>query len=222
MYNNLILDKHSDEEVMTWDNCSVSCKNCIDEVMKCNNRGILEQLSLETKNKAEEITCILERDIRLFGLFEKLRLQAEIRAKLIRYVLTVGYKFGLSYSVSFLRNDKLARDYVLEQLRGRFGISARKLRFAVESACLELAEQDDSLFDCDDSIVSKKKDLHFKYSQLAKLGVINFDYENSSVSIKDDSYFKCIIGYYRSKYRRILIINDVSFINASCVCGGCN
>jgi hypothetical protein len=38
------------------------------------------------------------------------------------------------------------------------------------------------------------------------------------ISARSDSQFKCIIGYYRSKYRRT--ITSASFINASCVCGG--
>lgn len=220
MYNNLILDKHSDEEVMIWDNRSVSCIYCIDEVMKCNNRGILEQLSLETKNGSEEITCILEGDLRLF---EGLRLKAEIRANRIGYVLKAGYKSGLRYVVEFLKDDAEAVAIALYILMVRFKLSPGEIKSAFELACSQLAEeQDDSLFDCEDSIVSPKKEFYFRYSQLAKLGVINFNYENSSISIKDDSYFKCIIGYYRSKYRRLLIINDVSFINASCVCGGCN
>jgi hypothetical protein len=184
MYNNLILDKHSDVESGS------------------------EILDLD-KHSDEELSS---------GTLE-----FEIRANRIKYVLTVGYKLGLSYVVDFLIDDKKALVYVLYKLMRRFKLSPRKLFSAVELVCSQLAkEQDDFLFDCEDSIVSPKKEFHFRYSQLAKLDIINFDYENSSVSIKDDSYFKCIIGYYRSKYRRILLINDVSFINASCVCGGCN
>lgn len=171
MYNNLILDKHSDEELNS----------------------------------------------------EALDLKSKIRDNRIRYVVTVGYKFGLRYVVEFLKDDVKALAIALYKLMRRFKLSLRKLRSALELVCSQLAEeQDDFLFDCEDSIVLPKKEFYFRYSQLAKLGVINFDYENSSVSIKDNSYFKCIIGYYRSKYRRILIINDVSSINTSCVCGGCN
>lgn len=47
-------------------------------------------------------------------------------------------------------------------------------------------------------------------------------YEIPEVSSRDDSNFKCIIGYYKSKYRRTNITSDTSFINASCVCGGGN
>ena len=40
------------------------------------------------------------------------------------------------------------------------------------------------------------------------------------ISARCDSYFKCILGQYRGKYRRITIANGMSFINASSVCGG--
>lgn len=40
------------------------------------------------------------------------------------------------------------------------------------------------------------------------------------ISARSDSYFKCILGHYRGKYRRITIASDMSFINASSVCGG--
>jgi hypothetical protein len=40
------------------------------------------------------------------------------------------------------------------------------------------------------------------------------------ISARNDSYFKCILGHYRGKYRRITIASDMSFINASSVCGG--
>lgn len=40
------------------------------------------------------------------------------------------------------------------------------------------------------------------------------------ISARSDSYFKCILGQYRGKYRRITVANDMSFINASPVCGG--
>lgn len=40
------------------------------------------------------------------------------------------------------------------------------------------------------------------------------------ISTRSDSYFKCILGHYRGKYRRITRASDTSFINASFVCGG--
>lgn len=40
------------------------------------------------------------------------------------------------------------------------------------------------------------------------------------ISARSDSYFKCILGYYRGKYRRIITASDMSSINASSVCGG--
>jgi hypothetical protein len=40
------------------------------------------------------------------------------------------------------------------------------------------------------------------------------------ISARSDSYFKCILGHYRGKYRRVTRASDMSFINASSVCGG--
>jgi hypothetical protein len=50
---------------------------------------------------------------------------------------------------------------------------------------------------------------------------VSFIYESPEVSARINSIFKCIIGYYKSKYRRI-ITSDTGLINASCVCGGGN
>ena len=44
--------------------------------------------------------------------------------------------------------------------------------------------------------------------------------ETRKISARNDSYFKCILGHYRGKYRRITLASDMSFINASSVCGG--
>lgn len=45
-------------------------------------------------------------------------------------------------------------------------------------------------------------------------------FESPEISARNDSNFKCIIGYYKSKYRRTVISIDSTLINASCVCGG--
>lgn len=44
--------------------------------------------------------------------------------------------------------------------------------------------------------------------------------ETRKISARSDSYFKCILGHYRGKYRRITRASDMNFINASSVCGG--
>lgn len=126
-------------------------------------------------------------------------LKAKIKANKVNYFIKTGYKFGLSFLIEFFEDDKETMIYVLKLLLKRFKIYTRNLASVIR---LIFAR--------------------FRYSRLAKLDVLHFDYKNMNVSIEDDSYFKCIIGYYRSKYRRIRIISDMSFINASCVCGGCN
>lgn len=57
-----------------------------------------------------------------------------------------------------------------------------------------------------------------RLAELSKLKIILCG--TRKISARSDSYFKCILGHYRGKYRRLTTASDMSFINASSVCGG--